>query len=910
MKFARSNGKYKQILLLIAYLCVPLLLYLPYICNGKLILYGDGLGFYRIKEVLKLAILDGEFPLWNKYLSNGVPYAADFTGVFYPFSWFVLFMPMFLFIYFFYAIHVAIGSLFMKKYLTEVGVSETIAIVTGFIYAFSIHLNGARKGHIMIIIVIVYLPVALYYMQKFLNTDKTYYLFGSSFALALAFFAGFPQDQLYIDAVAFLYFVIWCVVRKVKLKYALKNIGLWIGAFIGFIQIQLIPTIELMFEYSRNGAVGTSFEEFRKYSIHPFKAIMMVFPKIFGEDIFQAGGAYVSSEMDIEIYLGFAVCIVLISGVIYCRRNYYVMCSFGICAATFLFACVGNIPLLGEVVHKIPLVGSFHCCGRILFAFVFFAFVAFACILDEMLKTNGLKQLIQVDKKITKGMYAILFLGIVFVLMVTEGADYFAVMNKVWIIIQKPCLISLGCMILFICADKYIEKHKMAQKAINTIVVLVLGIVVIVDVYPYTSITNDVSRESIFNEWEEEYYQLIADEDMKTKAIVANSNINGVYETLLSVEKGIHYGIPTLNSYISLNNPKLYMLLSPNGKIGAKQNASGLYSGFEDINRNILENNDILSMISIKYIVDPQKNVPDDGMAIINKDEMELVFTTKNVCVDNLEGNPSVTQWEINLDANSDYSLYMMIDNLLQEDTAVDLDFYAVENYDAEEQQRAMVLNPGINTLSFHIFSGAVPADGQPYLRFLTMEDCSFEIRNLYLYKGTAEYEQAYRLLVDDGVERIFENMNVKDIIFAPQRVTGVSGFEDIYRNQRKYEFDNVSYVIGGETFDNAVDQIDDIVWGNNRVSVRVKCSGKGFINFSNNFYPGWKAYVDGKKTQIVEVNGLIQGIFLEEGEHFMEIVYRPYSVWAGTFITCLTIIMSIYMTCREKKKLRMPLKA
>lgn len=51
----------------------------------------------------------------------------------------------------------------------------------------------------------------------------------------------------------------------------------------------------------------------------------------------------------------------------------------------------------------------------------------------------------------------------------------------------------------------------------------------------------------------------------------------------------------------------------------------------------------------------------------------------------------------------------------------------------------------------------------------------------------------------------------------------------------------------------------------------------KGFIVFSENYYPGWQAYVDGNKKEIVKVKDLIQGVAIGEGRHTIIFKYQPF---------------------------------
>jgi hypothetical protein len=57
---------------------------------------------------------------------------------------------------------------------------------------------------------------------------------------------------------------------------------------------------------------------------------------------------------------------------------------------------------------------------------------------------------------------------------------------------------------------------------------------------------------------------------------------------------------------------------------------------------------------------------------------------------------------------------------------------------------------------------------------------------------------------------------------------------------------------------------------------VDVDAHKDGFLIFSENYYPGWYVYADGKSKDLLEINGLVQGVFLEKGRHRIVFKYRP----------------------------------
>ncbi|MGI8422596.1 MAG: YfhO family protein [Chloroflexota bacterium] len=56
------------------------------------------------------------------------------------------------------------------------------------------------------------------------------------------------------------------------------------------------------------------------------------------------------------------------------------------------------------------------------------------------------------------------------------------------------------------------------------------------------------------------------------------------------------------------------------------------------------------------------------------------------------------------------------------------------------------------------------------------------------------------------------------------------------------------------------------------------------FVNDA--IYPGWRAYVDGRETQIYRANYIFRAIYVPAGQHTVEFVYRPRSFRLGLLVT------------------------
>jgi hypothetical protein len=75
------------------------------------------------------------------------------------------------------------------------------------------------------------------------------------------------------------------------------------------------------------------------------------------------------------------------------------------------------------------------------------------------------------------------------------------------------------------------------------------------------------------------------------------------------------------------------------------------------------------------------------------------------------------------------------------------------------------------------------------------------------------------------------------------------------------------------------------------RVQIRARSNGPGLLVLSDNYYPGWKATVDGHDVPVERVDYLLRGVPLGAGEHTVEFRYEPASWRIGWIISLLALI-------------------
>lgn len=100
--------------------------------------------------------------------------------------------------------------------------------------------------------------------------------------------------------------------------------------------------------------------------------------------------------------------------------------------------------------------------------------------------------------------------------------------------------------------------------------------------------------------------------------------------------------------------------------------------------------------------------------------------------------------------------------------------------------------------------------------------------------------------------------------------------------------------------------QADIERYENSVVTVRVTASQASVLVLADSYYPGWKAFVDGKETKILKANHFFRAVVLPKGAHRVEFVYDPWSFRLGWMISTFTLtsilIVSLGVFLRYRK--------
>ena len=74
-------------------------------------------------------------------------------------------------------------------------------------------------------------------------------------------------------------------------------------------------------------------------------------------------------------------------------------------------------------------------------------------------------------------------------------------------------------------------------------------------------------------------------------------------------------------------------------------------------------------------------------------------------------------------------------------------------------------------------------------------------------------------------------------------------------------------------------------------IKMEVNSSSPGILVISNAYFPGWKAYIDNKRSEVIRTDFAFDGIFLKKGTHTVVLTYKPLSFLIGFALTIAGLI-------------------
>jgi hypothetical protein len=899
MKSFTITKSVKQFIIFLLLLFAPMVLLIHYPLNGNLLVdAGDGLTSFMSMSLITRALSEGEFPIWNKYLMNGMPAIGTLSLINIP-AMILGWLPLEWFVFFHYCLHISFAAFFMYLYLREIKCNGASALVVALMLLFSVHFGGIRKSHVGIICAISHFPVLMFFIQRHLNTEKMKYLVLASGILAFAFAFTYTHTQhvVYMATASGIYLIFFSIKNQIKFSALIKRITFFTLLFFVFSAITLLPMIELIHEYGKYNTDNITFDYFKSGSITPFSLIYMLFPRFFGDNFYTFHKSIPASEFDYELFIGVTSLVVLLYSIkTYFRKSFQVMLSLIMCLIVFIYMSIGFVPGFRDIVYNMPVFGNFRIPSRMLFVFIFFLYSIIGIGLTK-LYFEDMAIFFKFQRRFTVLiMIIICFFSVILIatMEIIGGSELGVHMGNVLNFTSNVLLPSLLVLfyiglifwLIYIISNKY--NSFLNQQRRYYAVITIICIFTLSETIPFFKITHS---SSVVKAGEEELTKKLFKEIGNGKIFDAYAGI--FHSSFITQNKSIVKKLPSINAYTSFNNPILYKFIT--GK-RALINSSGILVGSENSKINIMYQNDFFSMMGVKYIIDCSNLLPDKGTGSFN--------------------NRTLIE-ELNFElAPSEHDLYYEIVSIKPNTY-----YFVVLDYEAHQNNKEALLimdlydtiSDSLNHVQTQLDISITHAEvllysgdskdflGEQYFRvfsFNTNEPVRVTQLNLYELETEETSKLTYIPFYNDGQNRIFENLNARDILYFPEAINCIDDIEYLFDRKYSLRLDKINYILNEQdrTFDLEGSSIKDINFKYNSITSVVKSTKGNFLNFSQNYFPGWRVYIDGKRAELKQVNALIMGVYVPPGIHTVKFAFVSMSFILGLITTCFGIFLCILL--------------
>jgi hypothetical protein len=234
------------------------------------------------------SIWQGRLPLWNPYLSSGLPFISNpQPALFYPPTWLALLVPVSKALGLIVILHLWLAGAGLYAWLRSEGTSQAGALVGGTIFAFSGYFFvRVQAGHLGVITTNTWLPFALWAFRRATARRSWKLAILGGVPVGLSILAGHTASFLYValGLVAYAAFRAWERWREDRTLRAtllpVLQAGMMLATGVALAAAQVLPLAELVMNSVRQ---GSSYDFAARFSWPPGHLLTLLVPDFFGE---------------------------------------------------------------------------------------------------------------------------------------------------------------------------------------------------------------------------------------------------------------------------------------------------------------------------------------------------------------------------------------------------------------------------------------------------------------------------------------------------------------------------------------------------------------------------------------------------------------------------------------------------
>ena len=170
------------------------------------------------------------------------------------------------------------------------------------------------------------------------------------------------------------------------------------------------------------------------------------------------------------------------------------------------------------------------------------------------------------------------------------------------------------------------------------------------------------------------------------------------------------------------------------------------------------------------------------------------------------------------------------------------------------------------------------------------------------------KYENTYPIVKTENTVKILENDQAWPKAFITYNYKNYRDFNDVFEALSDPNFSINQPVLVENYKDNYSDDKIDLVnieeYNPDRLVISATAKREGILVLTDNYYEGWKAYVNNKEVQILPVLGSLRGVPVEAGYNKIIFIYKPklFNISLIISIVSLFIIFLLYILKIKKE--------
>jgi len=562
---------------------------------------------YPWKHFTIQSLKKGIIPLWNPYSFSGTPHLANYqSAVLSPFNLLFFILPFIDAWSVLVLLQPLLAGFFMYLFMTELKIKNEGSLISSIAFMFCGFMT-TWMGYATLGYSILFLPLAIFSIEKFYSSNKIRYLVLLSTTIPLSFFSGHFQISLYF----FVFVVFYVIFKFFQTKNIPNTFYLILFTFLGFLSSlpQLLPSIELYTQTLRSTL-------FQKGEIIPWGYLStFIAPDFLGNPVTR--NDWFGHYAEWNAYIGLIP--LMLAFYVFTSRKITRVIFFILSSILAIFLAF-QTPILDLLIASQVPVLSTSAASRIIvlfsFSFAVLSGFGFQFLLEDAEKKKFKKIFLWLGGFIV--MFAVLWIVVIFKLILPIDKIIIAKQN---IILPTVIFLFFTSLVLFLLIEKKLKINKNIKHAIYFLIIILVAF----------DLLRFASKWQAF--------------DSKSLAFI-NLPITGQfgkisgYERVLGnygAEVAVYYGLPSIEGYDATYIKRYGELIASfdNSKVEDFKRSIVSFS------RNGINTPKAVNLLGAKYIVHkvsdgrnvwafPYWDYPKDAFTLIYGDDKYQIYRNNN----------------------------------------------------------------------------------------------------------------------------------------------------------------------------------------------------------------------------------------------------------------------------------------